>query len=93
MNEPAPFQRCPETSSTPFHHYYASYNIISPATNSFYILGEGEDMFEDPPRMHRGDGGSHYPRVIVRLADRLLRIRADLTDAVDSAYSDLCSRP
>ena len=50
-------------------------------------------MFEDPPRMHRGDGGSHYPRVIVRLADRLLRIRADLTDAVDSAYSDLCSRP
>ena len=67
--------------------------LISPVTNSFYILGEGEDMFEDPPRMHRGDGGSHYPRVIVRLADRLLRIRADLTDAVDSAYSDLCSRP
>ena len=32
-------------------------------------------------------------RVIVRLTDRLLRIRADLTDAVDSAYSDLCSRP
>ena len=88
---------CPETtyihSSTPFHHYYASYNIISRATNSFYnILTQRAkerrgNVRRSPGRIPPSSpGGAHYPRVIVRLSDRLLRIRGYLADAVDSPY-------
>ena len=47
----------------------------------------GEEMWEDPrPDPPSSPGGAHYPRVIVRLSDRLLRIRGYLADAVDSPY-------
>ena len=59
--------------------------MISPwAANSFYILSEGEAMFYD-----RRD--AHYPRVIVRLSDRLLSIIMSVLAHADDSLRLCCS--